>query len=861
MQKQKTSQLVFTAYSSSIVMTAILILGGMLLSPSEPDNALFLGLSMPRLIFASGLLIASLFFAYLALKAVKDPFWAEGVLESLSGKSPISQLIGWFAGISFGLGWIGCFLPVYRAGILAIHWERMRPAMIFLLFAGFATLALILLKRSNFSRSDPNLSSTYKSSLILFVPCLLVMGMMFYTDFGVYAPEDYWYGAGVPILFTQLSVSILGGLLLLQADKKWFSKHFDLIIFFLIYIVTAVWWAREPLEKSFLFIGPYAPNRVLYPFADAALYDTASQFALIGQNFLFYNGPFFERAFYASFLTYLHSVVGQDYGQLMAAQAAIFAIFPALVYLVGKVFSSRAIGFAAALVALFRGANAIAASNMIDMANPKMMLTDFPAAIAMVLLLLLTVQWLKQPQQKWSYALWIGGVIGFAIMLRTNALFILLFLPLYFLLPLKLQWKPWIVGSILMILAVFAITLPWELRNQSFGGQMYGSLVTKFQDVIRLRYTPPAQPDVLLPQETVLSPLILKQTQALLTLASDASAIQEASCTTTACFVPNHFLHNILTSILVLPTSPVLDDLRHTVRESHQYWKPDWEGSFTGASFFFLLLNLLFIVLGIRVAWERHRFIGLAPLAIFTIYNLSNGFARTSGGRYIVPIDWVVTLYFLIGVFQTITVFGSTVGFRWTLFSQASNQNVTKRNFTRRDLLRIAVNLALLFAIGALTPLAERMHENHYQNFDTSKALSDYETQINSAGLSLQEINSFLQTPNAEVSVGRALYPRYYIENEGEVHFYPVIVMGFPRTTFTLIGPEGEKGIVLPGEKPRYFPHAVDTLVLGCKEERYVDALAVIILDETGTVYTRSPASPLQCPLQQPVCDNNHNCY
>jgi hypothetical protein len=127
--------------------------------------------------------------------------------------------------------------------------------------------------------------------------------------------------------------------------------------------------------------------------------------------------------------------------------------------------------------------------------------------------------------------------------------------------------------------------------------------------------------------------------------------------------------------------------------------------------------------------------------------------------------------------------------------------------------------------------------------------------------LSIEEINSFLGKPNAEISVGRALYPRYYIEFQGEVHFYPVVVMGFPRTTFTLIGNDGEQGIVLPGKKPRYFPHGVDALVIGCKERFYVDALAVIVLDQTGTIYTRSPASPLACPLQQPICDNNHNCY
>ena len=175
--------------------------------------------------------------------------------------------------------------------------------------------------------------------------------------------------------------------------------------------------------------------------------------------------------------------------------------------------------------------------------------------------------------------------------------------------------------------------------------------------------------------------------------------------------------------------------------------------------------------------------------------------------------------------------------------------------------IAILVILAILFGLGALIPLAESLYPARYQNFDVPKALSEREPQIARAGLSLQEIESFLQNPKAEISVGRALYPRYYIENEGEVHFYPVVVMGFPRMTFTLIGPKGEQGIVLPGEKPKHFPHAGDVIVLGCTEQFYVDAVAVILLDETGTVYTRNPASTLQCPLEQPVCDNNHNCY
>jgi len=861
MPKLKEPWNLLFVYSSFIALLAVFLQGGMLLSPSEPGSALFLGLSLPRLVLALGLLIAFIFFASIAIKSFKDQEWAQRTLEQWFGGSRIGKGITWLAGIGFGLGWIGCFLPFYRAGMLAVHWARIRPAMVFILLTSIATLIIIFIQRSNFTIQDSKISKTFKLSLALFLLSMLLIGIMLYSGFGVSAAEDYWYGAGVPILASQLIAAILGGILFLQIEKRWQFRRTDLIVFLLIYAVTAALWAREPLQKSFLFIGPYAPNRVLYPFADAALFDTASQFALIGQHFLFYNVQFFERALYISFLVYLHSLVGQDYGQLMAAQAAIFAIFPALVYLVGRSLNIRAIGFTAAIIAMLRGINSIAASNMIDMANPKMMLTDFPTAIGMVLIVLLTVEWLKRPQQKWFYAVWIGGIIGLTVMLRTNSLVLLFFIPLYAFFKFLPKWKTWLVSSFLLFFAVFAVTLPWELRNQSLGGQLYSSIFAKFQNVIQQRYAPPSGPDSFLPQEQSLSFVSFKQLQAFAALSEGDLGQAKKPCDKVTCFVPNHFLHNILTSILVLPTSPILDDLRHTVRESFPYWDPRWKGTFTIPSLLLFALNIFFITLGIIVAWKQWQFVGLSPLAIFMFYDLSNGFARTSGGRYIVPIDWIVTIYFLIGVFQVITFAANALGFKWPFFTEYVEQKPSKQNFTANDLSKTVVILAILFGVGALIPLAETLHENRYQNFDISKALREHETQISSAGLNLEEINTFLQNPNAEISVGRALYPRYYIENEGEVHFYPVVVMGFPRTTFTLIGPKGEQGILLPGDKPRYFPHAVDAIVLGCKEQFYVDALAVIILDEKGSIYTRSPASSFECPLKQPVCDNNHNCY
>jgi len=115
MQKIKESWNLFFIYSSFIAFVAIFILGGMLLSPSEPGNALFLGLSFPRLLLASGLGLAFAFFAFLSMKALRDRPWAERTSEQWFGKSHISKGIIGLAAIGFGLGWnFGHFIADQR---------------------------------------------------------------------------------------------------------------------------------------------------------------------------------------------------------------------------------------------------------------------------------------------------------------------------------------------------------------------------------------------------------------------------------------------------------------------------------------------------------------------------------------------------------------------------------------------------------------------------------------------------------------------------------------------------------------------------------------------------------------------------
>jgi len=140
-----------------------------------------------------------------------------------------------------------------------------------------------------------------------------------------------------------------------------------------------------------------------------------------------------------------------------------------------------------------------------------------------------------------------------------------------------------------------------------------------------------------------------------------------------------------------------------------------------------------------------------------------------------------------------------------------------------------------------------------------TKTLEENSQAISNAGLDIATIETFLKSENAEIVVGRALYPRYYKADQAEAHFYPISFTGFSRTVFTLIGPNGEAGVLLPGDAPNYFPHGSDVIAIGCRNNiRYMDALIVIVLGNNGRVYSREPASEeLQCPMRQYTCENN----
>jgi hypothetical protein len=205
--KFESSQRNFFVYSLFVTILSFIVMRGMLLSPSEPNSAVFLGLSIPRLIFTLGLFVTFISFTLLTIKVFRNQEWSERTLEKWFGGGRSSRIITWLAGISLTLGWIGYFLPPYRVGIFSNYWISIRPLMIFLLMISLATLGVIILQRTRFvieGIESEKLSKIHYRAFLLFLAFLFLLGTMFYSGFGVRISDDFWYGAGVPILSSQL---------------------------------------------------------------------------------------------------------------------------------------------------------------------------------------------------------------------------------------------------------------------------------------------------------------------------------------------------------------------------------------------------------------------------------------------------------------------------------------------------------------------------------------------------------------------------------------------------------------------------------------------------------------------------------
>lgn len=691
-----------------------------------------------------------------------------------------------------------------------------------------------------------------KPTIILLICFLLIWAFVSITKIGI--TKDIvglsWGPPGTPITFGQVTLVFTIGACIMVPFWLFFRKRrqptwlLDTTIFVGLWALAVFLWWKQPMLPSHFAPEPMPPNFEYYPNSDAAVFDRASYQLVLGTGF---KNQLVRRPLFVELLALLHSIAGPGYDETVFLQILLLAFIPALVYLLTVRISNRLAGLLSGGLIVLREANAIHLSRAIPTSHAKLLMTDLATMLSIVAILYLAITLLEKRVRNPSWFAVLGACLGLTMLVRAQTIIILAPI-LFFVILGQRPFKTGIYQSLIVLLGLALILLPWVWRNWNLTGTLLIDDRTEERLMARNYSKEPTSFPVQMPDETEREFVARMNREILAYLSTHPADV--------LFFVSNHFFHNVIDSAIYIAPVYSSDSPREML--SHiPYWG-NWDGRIPSASGVPISINLVFLALGIAFAQQRHKLAGWLPLAVFIFYSGGNALARTSGWRFILPVDWIILMYFCIGLAYLPSGIGRIL------------QNKPKH----RDLSTASrprsywppTIFALLFVAGASLPIAEQLIPNgNFENFtNAAKGILDQKGILNQA-----ELDKFRQQENAIVVSGIALYPRYFPPNARldlagmptdytYLHFWfispiteqtalPIqdISSAIPRTT------AGQTVLPLQ-DVPSRIPHTATITIIGCKNTNYISAWAVIAHSQPTQILLREPQAPLECPLIEP---------
>jgi len=706
--------------------------------------------------------------------------------------------------------------PDKYMGRFLIISERLHPVLIL----GFIINIQVLLNLAFWKfKKNARPFSLDKSLLNAFLITLGLIGAVWIfiatTSLGVIGDNSFWSKPGVPILWPQIFLACGVGIALLSVTSRLKNKflenrRLDLALVFLIWLTSTLLWSGQSYQQGTFDTSPRPPVYEIYPINDSFIFDNASQQMLIGRDIA---GDVIDKSLYITFLAIMHLVAGNSYALFYQFQILFFALIPVIGYFIGKTLHSRPFGLTFASILIIKEFNAIKLTNYLQVSTSKMILSEPLTTLGILLFLYFLINWLRSPQANKFNLHIAGGILGLTCLVRLNAIGILV--PAIFLIGLKvkLDKRKWLTTSLIFILFIVSSWLPWMGRNLIKSNNPFSFINAKTSGVImNQRYNPMisnTQPDSETQQDT---PQKLSK------------YINLARSITT------NYLHSLVGITLMIPPSIEGYKLLDLVRLP--YWFAEWKGQLLPGGFWILGAILIVISLGIATSWKRWKLAGLAPLAVMLGYNITTGLSLTSGGRYIVPIDWAALLYFSLGLLELVEWlldFLELIKKDYPPIAQLEPLKVVLYKHTFEYLLLAFLFLGSLPVIfETIPPLSYPAQASIVDFISANKTLPEF---------SSEKIQNYLITsandPKAVVIYGKALYPRYYKKNTGEgpvLAAEPLIGNAdFDRLTLFIISTQTNVPVIIPisGKQSTQLPSA-DTWIFGCQRENYVEAISVV---------------------------------
>ncbi len=705
------------------------------------------------------------------------------------------------------------------------YYERLSPLLWCLLIIGLQSVIFLTLVKNGFHPQEfSKRKPVYLSAFIAFSLLFSVFLFIALTKLGITPDTGYWGEPGVALQGWQFILSILAGFFTLIYCATRNTHHVSRITNFIIplalYITAVILWLSVPvdvLQNSF-YAPITPPANMPFPYSDAGFYDYLSQSLLIGTGYI---GGIPPRPLYVVFLAVLHFIFGQNYPAMIAAQTFVLAFFPVALYFLGKKLHTPAAGVTVALFAIFRELVGLWISSNTRVANSKIFTTDYPTAMGIALMCLVTIWWLER--RDFKSTLVAGGAFGLLLLFRTQSLLILpvLFVLAWFVYQRKT--KEWIMAGAVFALMMALTVLPWLTHNYTITGQF------SFDD--------PKQVAIIYSQYSFTGNLDLSQFDP----EKESAGKRILSFTLenpayVAKFITAHFLNTEIGGLLALPLIKGFDGLLAPV---NLYWI-SWNGSLEWYNLALVIIYLGVLAVGIGAAWHRLKWIALVPLAFNLSYALANGISRFSSWRYNLPVDWVIYFYFAIGVIEILGWFALLFGAKLKLSEPVNERIQTYTAIPPQKLpLKYVFILSAFVFMGALPWLAKGLAQPRY-----TSSQDDLIAKLASNGYDREDIQSFLLQPDSAIMEGRLLYPRMYRRNEGLASANPwpaYAERDFARIGFILIN-DNFHNLIFATRTLLDFPQGADAILLACEID---GVLEVRVIDFGDKSFQSAPLSQL----------------
>ncbi len=471
------------------------------------------------------------------------------------------------------------------------------------------------------------------------------------------------------------------------------------------------------MTKHYFSIQPQKPFFQPFPFSDARVHDLGALSIIKGWGINF--GEYTDKPFYMVFLAILHWFAGYDYNLISQLQIFVLALIGPVLYLFGKSFHSRFLGLLISQFILIRQRNAIVLSTTIASVNPRLLTTEVLTLLCLIVLNWLVFLWLNKHKENSLIPFAIGGVLGIASLIRMNPLILL---PTILLFSLLVMWKrrtKWLKHAIAIIAGFMLLITPWLVTGRNVNGQPY--LYLKFLDVINIRYRPEGMELRTAPKLALVEPLRNKNTYRGIQIHSDGDE-PPVDIHSFPGFVINHFLYNSVGAFVALPDSFLPQDQILSSLAERPYWveanRSNWAVEIDTRQIPFIIINLCLLGIGIGWSWKHWKWAGIFPIYFFGVYSLSLGLARSSGSRYLVPIDWVIFFYFAIGVTQMLSFLPNSLRPRQENEHESTvNLNSDKYRPGKKHFVWV---LALFVFITLLIPIADNLIPEQSQLCDNN---------------------------------------------------------------------------------------------------------------------------------------------